>query len=57
MSLAARLLRDTDTPVAEVAQRAGYSSEFAFAGAFKREYRTTPARYRKREAAAPRVAS
>ncbi|WP_419993448.1 AraC family transcriptional regulator [Streptomyces boninensis] len=57
MSLAARLLRDTDTAVAEVAQRVGYSSEFAFAGAFKREYQTTPARYRKREAAESLTAS
>ncbi|NGN69517.1 AraC family transcriptional regulator [Streptomyces sp. A7024] len=57
MSLAARLLRDTDAPVADVARQAGYGSEFAFAGAFKREYRTTPARYRKREAAAPRAVS
>jgi AraC-like DNA-binding protein len=38
MTVAARLLRETDLPVGAVAHRVGYASEFAFAGAFKREY-------------------
>lgn len=47
MILAARLLRETDAPVAAVAQRAGYTSEFAFARAFKREYGMAPGSYRR----------
>ncbi|WUH98533.1 AraC family transcriptional regulator [Spirillospora sp. NBC_00431] len=48
MTLAARLLRDSDAPLSAVAQRIGYTSEFAFANAFKREYGLAPGRYRKR---------
>ena len=47
MILAARLLRETDAPLAAVAQRTGYTSEFAFARAFKREYGIAPGSYRK----------
>ncbi|MCO5992923.1 AraC family transcriptional regulator [Actinoallomurus rhizosphaericola] len=46
MTIAARLLRDTDLPLRAVAQRTGYTSEFAFARAFKREFATAPGRYR-----------
>ncbi|WP_433222822.1 AraC family transcriptional regulator [Dactylosporangium sp. CS-047395] len=46
MTLAARLLRDTDKPMQTVAQRTGYTSEFAFAKAFKREHGLAPGRYR-----------
>lgn len=46
MTLAARLLRTTDLPLAEIAQRAGYESEFSFNRAFKRERGVTPGRYR-----------
>ncbi|MFD0592014.1 helix-turn-helix transcriptional regulator [Catellatospora coxensis] len=38
MTLAAQMLRDSDRPVQTVAQRTGYTSEFAFAKAFKREH-------------------
>ncbi|MFG1702496.1 AraC family transcriptional regulator [Nonomuraea sp. M3C6] len=52
MTTAARLLRDSDLPLRSVAERTGYTSEFAFAKAFKREVGTAPGRYRSgREAA------
>jgi AraC-like DNA-binding protein len=47
MTLAARLLRDSDKPVQAIAQRTGYASEFAFAKAFKRELGVAPGRYRR----------
>lgn len=47
LTTAARLLREEDLPVATVAARAGYSSEFAFSKAFKREYGTAPGHYRR----------
>ncbi|HEX5206005.1 MAG TPA: AraC family transcriptional regulator [Actinoplanes sp.] len=47
MTLAAQLLRDGDKPVQSVAQRTGYTSEFAFAKAFKRELGVAPGRYRR----------
>lgn len=46
MTLAGRLLRADDTPLRTVAQKVGYTSEFAFAKAFKREYELAPGRYR-----------
>ncbi|MEV5747873.1 AraC family transcriptional regulator [Actinoallomurus sp. NPDC052308] len=46
MTIAARLLRETDLPLRAVAERTGYTSEFAFARAFKREFATAPGRYR-----------
>ncbi|WP_329055814.1 AraC family transcriptional regulator [Amycolatopsis sp. NBC_01488] len=46
MTTAARLLRDTDKPLAQVASAVGYGSAFAFAKAFRREYATTPGGYR-----------
>jgi AraC-like DNA-binding protein len=52
MTVAGRLLRESDAPLSAVAQRVGYSSEFAFAKAFKREYRIAPGRYRRAAAAA-----
>ncbi|MEX5637861.1 AraC family transcriptional regulator [Parafrankia sp. FMc2] len=47
MTLAARLLRDSDAPLATVARKTGYSSEFAFAHAFKREYGSAPGKFRR----------
>jgi AraC-like DNA-binding protein len=47
MTMAARALRDTDAPLAAVATRAGYTSEFAFAKAFKREFGIAPGGYRR----------
>jgi AraC-like DNA-binding protein len=52
MTAAGRLLRSGDTPLRVVAERAGYTSEFAFAKAFKREYGIPPGKYRQRPAAA-----
>jgi AraC-like DNA-binding protein len=47
LTLAARLLADTDAPLAVVARRVGYASEFAFAAAFKRDFGTPPGQFRK----------
>lgn len=47
MTLAARLLRESDAPLSVVAARVGYGSEFAFGNAFKRRYGTAPGRYRR----------
>ncbi|MFD9910036.1 AraC family transcriptional regulator [Streptomyces sp. NPDC059063] len=47
MTLAGRLLGEGDEPLRVVAQRAGYTSEFAFAKAFKREFGVAPGRYRR----------
>jgi AraC-like DNA-binding protein len=47
MTVAAGLLRDADAPLGAVAARVGYTSEFAFANAFKREYGVAPGRYRR----------
>jgi AraC-like DNA-binding protein len=46
MTTAARLLREGDLPVRSVAARAGYTSEFAFTKAFKRELGVPPNEYR-----------
>ncbi|GAB3808278.1 AraC family transcriptional regulator [Micromonospora zhanjiangensis] len=47
MTLAARLLRDGDTPVAAIARRVGYASESAFAHAFKRAVGVAPGAFRR----------
>ncbi|MET1074495.1 MAG: AraC family transcriptional regulator [Umezawaea sp.] len=47
LTLAARLLRDSDTPLAVVARKVGYTSEFAFAHAFKRHHGQPPGRFRR----------
>ncbi|WP_329334462.1 AraC family transcriptional regulator [Streptomyces sp. NBC_00663] len=47
MTTAGRLLREADLPLRQVAQRTGYTSEFAFAKAFKREYGVAPGQYRR----------
>jgi AraC-like DNA-binding protein len=48
MTVAARTLRESDATVAVVARLVGYSSEFAFATAFRREHGCAPGRYRRR---------
>ena len=48
MTTAARLLRDTDQSLAAVAGHTGYSTEFALAKAFKREFGDAPGNYRRR---------
>ncbi|MTE12379.1 AraC family transcriptional regulator [Nocardia aurantiaca] len=47
LTTAARLLREDDLAIEKVAARAGYSSEFAFGKAFKREYGLAPGQYRR----------
>lgn len=47
MTLAGRLLHESDAPLSAVAQQVGYTSEFAFAKAFKRQYGQAPGRYRR----------
>ncbi|MER6273403.1 AraC family transcriptional regulator [Streptomyces sp900105755] len=47
MTTAARLLRNYDAPLKTVANRVGYTSEFAFSTAFKREHGLTPGAYRR----------
>jgi AraC-like DNA-binding protein len=47
MITASRLLRDSDAPLSLVAAQVGYTSEFAFANAFKRGYGIAPGRYRR----------
>ncbi|MEU3606439.1 AraC family transcriptional regulator [Streptomyces sp. NPDC035033] len=45
---AARMLRDTDERVGDIAQAVGYTSEFAFSRAFSRQHGIAPGRYRRR---------
>ncbi|MFG1604572.1 cupin domain-containing protein [Actinoplanes sp. NPDC049265] len=44
---AARLLRETDAPLAAIARQTGYATESALAGAFRREYGMAPGAYRR----------
>jgi AraC-like DNA-binding protein len=46
MTIAGRLLRDSDLKLADIAGRVGYESEFAFSKAFKRDYGIAPHTYR-----------
>ncbi|MDT0467779.1 AraC family transcriptional regulator [Streptomyces gibsoniae] len=50
MTTAGRLLRQNDLSLRQIAERTGYTSEFAFAKAFKREYGVAPGQYRSRVA-------
>jgi AraC-like DNA-binding protein len=45
----AHLLRETKAPLAVIARQVGYSSEFAFAGAFRREFGISPGRFRRHD--------
>lgn len=47
MTTAARLLQESDAPLSAIAAKVGYTSEFAFANAFKRQHGTAPGRYRR----------
>ncbi|MFI6317874.1 AraC family transcriptional regulator [Nonomuraea sp. NPDC050556] len=47
LTVATRVLRDSDAPLSTVAGQVGYSSEYAFANAFKRQHGIAPGRYRK----------
>ncbi|MBW5484073.1 AraC family transcriptional regulator [Streptomyces bambusae] len=48
MTTAARLLRTSDAPLRSIAAQVGYTSEFAFANAFKRTHGTAPGAYRRK---------
>lgn len=50
MTRAAALLRETAQPVAAVAAKSGYESEFAFSRTFRREFGTAPGAYRRHHA-------
>jgi AraC-like DNA-binding protein len=47
MIIASHLLTTSDAPLRVVAQNGGYSSEFAFAAAFKRQFGISPGSYRR----------
>ncbi|TDC91059.1 AraC family transcriptional regulator [Actinomadura sp. 7K507] len=51
LTLAAGLLRQSDALLGQVATRIGYTSEFAFANAFKRQYGIAPGKYRRQNTA------
>jgi AraC-like DNA-binding protein len=46
MTTAARLLRNSDAPIKTIAQQVGYSSQYSFTHAFKRQYGSPPSSYR-----------
>ncbi len=46
LSHGARLLQETQAPLATVARQVGYSTEFAFGTAFRRAYGVSPGRFR-----------
>jgi len=48
MQLARRLLAESDAPIIEVAEKAGYQSEAAFSRVFKKHFALPPATYRRR---------
>ncbi|MFD9857810.1 AraC family transcriptional regulator [Streptomyces alboflavus] len=54
MTTAATLLRETQAPLTTIAARTGYSSEYAFAKAFKREHGKAPGHYRRQTHTASR---
>lgn len=47
MTIASQLLRDTDEPLRVIAGKVGYTSEFAFAAAFKRQFGLPPGQFRR----------
>jgi AraC-like DNA-binding protein len=49
MTVASRLLRTSDASMASIAGRIGYSSEYAFSKAFKRELGLAPAHHRRQQ--------
>ncbi|AGZ41198.1 AraC family transcriptional regulator [Actinoplanes friuliensis] len=46
LDMGAGLLRRSDVPLAGIARKVGYSTEFAFAAAFRRRYNVSPGRFR-----------
>ena len=53
LALAASLLESTDDSLAELAARVGYTSEFAFSRAFKRQHGVAPGSFRRLRRSAP----
>ena len=53
LALAANLLETTDDSLAELALRVGYTSEFAFSRAFKRNHGLAPGSFRRSRRTAP----
>jgi len=53
MTTGGRLLCESDAPLSAIAQHVGYSSEFAFAKAFKREFGIAPGRFRRTPSTSP----
>jgi AraC-like DNA-binding protein len=51
MILAANLLRGSNTPLARIAEEVGYQTDTAFSRAFRREYGTAPAAWRRNKSA------
>jgi AraC-like DNA-binding protein len=51
----ARLLQETTAPLVTIARQVGYSTEFAFAAAFRREYGVSPGRFRRDSAVPPQT--
>ncbi|MFD2419708.1 AraC family transcriptional regulator [Amycolatopsis pigmentata] len=49
----ALLLRETDASLATIARQVGYSTEFAFSSAFRREYGVAPSQFRRASSAMP----
>ncbi|MFG1928425.1 AraC family transcriptional regulator [Cryptosporangium sp. NPDC048952] len=47
LALGAHLLHESDLTLAAIARRVGYSTEFAFGAAFRREYGVSPGNFRK----------
>jgi AraC-like DNA-binding protein len=47
MTIASQMLRDTDEPLRTIAENVGYTSEFAFATAFKRQFGVPPGQFRR----------
>lgn len=57
LTVAADLLADTDSTIASVATRVGYTNAFALSAAFKRVHGVAPTHYRRRATTDPPVAS
>jgi AraC-like DNA-binding protein len=52
LTTGARLLHQSDAPLAAVARQVGYATEFGFAAAFRRKYGISPGRFRRDESPA-----
>lgn len=54
IQVAAHQLRNSDTPLARIAEQVGYESEGAFNRAFKRSFGIPPATWRKQKSVSPK---